>query len=90
MGSGTFLVALVPAYSEIGIWGAVMLSVLRFLQGLRVGGEWSDAVLLSMEWSRPKRRGLFASWPQIGVPMGALFSNLIFGGATAWPPAAPS
>jgi MFS family permease len=82
MGSGTFLVALVPTYSEIGIWGAVMLSVLRFLQGLGVGGEWSGAILLSMEWSRPKRRGLFASWPQIGVPMGALFSNLIFGGAS--------
>jgi MFS family permease len=82
MGFGTFLVALVPTYSQIGVWGAVMLSVLRFLQGLGVGGEWSGAILLSMEWSRPKRRGLFASWPQIGVPMGALFSNLMFGGAS--------
>lgn len=82
MGAGTFLVALVPTYAEIGIWGAVLLSVLRFLQGLGVGGEWSGAILLSMEWSRPKRRGLFASWPQIGVPMGALVSNLLFGGAS--------
>lgn len=82
MGFGTFLVALVPTYEHIGIWGAVILSVLRFLQGLGVGGEWSGAILLSMEWSKPKRRGLFASWPQIGVPMGALFSNLLFGGAS--------
>jgi MFS family permease len=82
MGFGTCAVALVPTYAEIGIWGAVALSVLRFLQGLGVGGEWSGAILLSMEWSKPKRRGLFASWPQIGVPMGALFSNLIFGAAS--------
>lgn len=82
MGVGTFVVALVPTYAQIGIWGAVILSVLRFLQGMGVGGEWSGAILVSMEWSRPGRRGLFASWPQVGVPMGTLLANLLFGGAS--------
>src|SRR5918912_3814695 len=52
MGLGTFLVALVPTYAAIGIWGAVLLTVLRFIQGVGVGGEWGGSVLLSMEWAR--------------------------------------
>src|SRR6201988_4949270 len=51
MGIATFLVALVPTYDSIGIWGAVMLTVLRFVQGVGVGGEWGGSVLLAMEWS---------------------------------------
>ena len=82
MGVGTFMVALVPTYAQIGIWGAVILSVLRFLQGMGVGGEWGGAILVSMEWGHSRRRGLFASWPQIGVPLGVLMSNLLFGGAS--------
>ncbi|HVY15661.1 MAG TPA: MFS transporter [Rhodopila sp.] len=82
MGIGTFVVALVPTYEHIGIWGAVILSVLRFLQGMGVGGEWSGAILVSMEWSRNGRRGLFASWPQVGVPLGSLLANLAFGAAS--------
>jgi MFS family permease len=76
MGVGTFLVALVPSYDEIGLWGAVILCLLRFLQGVGVGGEWSGSILVAMEWARPGKRGLFASWPQIGVPLGAVLSNL--------------
>ena len=71
MGLATFLVALVPTYDSIGIWGAIILTVLRFVQGVGVGGEWGGSVLLSMEWARHnKERGFIASWPQFGVPAG--------------------
>ena len=76
MGLGTFFVALVPGYNQIGIWGAVILSALRFIQGIGVGGEWGGSVLLSMEWGRHARRGFNASWPQFGVPAGLLLANL--------------
>ena len=77
MGIATFLVALVPTYETIGIWGAVLLTVLRFIQGVGVGGEWGGSVLLSMEWSRSdKSRGFIASWPQFGVPCGLFLANL--------------
>ena len=52
MGLATFAVALVPTYESIGIWGAVMLTVLRFIQGIGVGGEWGGSVLMAMEWAR--------------------------------------
>jgi len=77
MGVATFAVALVPAYESIGIWGAVILTVLRFIQGVGVGGEWGGSVLMSMEWARTDRsRGLIASWPQFGVPCGLFLANL--------------
>src|SRR5215471_17216081 len=76
MGIGTFLVALVPGYDRIGISGAIILSALRFIQGVGVGGEWGGSVLLSMEWGRSHRRGFNASWPQFGVPAGLLLANL--------------
>src|SRR6266478_2677612 len=79
MGIATFLVAFVPTYEQIGIWGAVILTVLRFVQGVGVGGEWGGSVLLSMEWARgPSSRGFIASWPQFGVPCGLLLANLAF------------
>jgi len=77
MGVATFLVALVPGYAAIGIWGAIILTTLRFLQGIGVGGEWGGSVLLSMEWARIHgHRGLVASWPQFGVPAGLFLANL--------------
>src|SRR6185503_8275717 len=77
MGIATFLVALVPTYERIGIWGAVLLTLLRFVQGVGVGGEWGGSVLLSMEWAQSNRhRGFIASWPQFGVPVGLFLSNL--------------
>jgi MFS family permease len=77
MGIATFLVAFVPGYAQIGIWGAVWLTVLRFIQGIGVGGEWGGSVLLSMEWARTNaRRGLIASWPQFGVPAGLFLANV--------------
>src|SRR5437660_2455034 len=77
MGVATFLVAFVPTYASIGIWGAVILTILRFIQGVGVGGEWGGSVLMSMEWARTDRsRGLIASWPQFGVPCGLFLANL--------------
>jgi MFS family permease len=77
MGLATFFVAFVPTYASIGIWGAIILTVLRALQGIGVGGEWGGSVLLAMEWSRTHgQRGLVASWPQFGVPCGLLLSTL--------------
>jgi metabolite-proton symporter len=77
MGIATFLVALVPTYDQIGVWGAVILTVLRFVQGVGVGGEWGGSVLMSMEWAKGNdNRGFIASWPQFGVPCGLFLANL--------------
>ena len=72
MGIATFLVGLVPTYAQIGIWGGIILTILRLLQGIGVGGEWAGSVLLSTEWGKPAggRRGFLGSWPQFGVPVG--------------------
>ena len=84
MGIATFLVALVPGYERIGIWGGIILTVLRFIQGVGVGGEWGGSVLLSMEWAQSNRhRGFIASWPQFGVPAGLFLSNLAVLGMSA-------
>ena len=86
MGIATFLVALVPTYDSIGIWGAVILTVLRFIQGVGVGGEWGGSVLMSMEWVRTNlHRGFIASWPQFGVPCGVFLANLaVLAWKSAW------
>src|SRR3954447_16861833 len=77
MGIATFLVAFVPTYAQIGIWGAVLLTLLRFIQGVGVGGEWGGSVLLAMEWTRnDEHRGFTTSWPQFGVPAGLFIANL--------------
>jgi len=85
MGIATFLIAFVPTYESIGIWGAVILTLLRMLQGIGVGGEWGGSVLLAMEWSRHHgQRGLVASWPQFGVPCGLFLANLAILAFSAW------
>ncbi len=77
MGIATFLVALVPGYARIGIWGAILLTILRFVQGIGVGGEWGGSVLIAMEWAQTNNhRGFIASWPQFGVPAGLFLANL--------------
>jgi MFS family permease len=85
MGFATFFVAFVPGYDSIGIWGAIILTALRTLQGIGVGGEWGGSVLIAMEWSRGHgSRGLVASWPQFGVPAGVFLSNLVMLAFSAW------
>src|SRR2546421_4049928 len=70
MGIATALMGLLPGYAQIGLGAPILLSVLRFLQGAGVGGEWGGSVLLSMEYGDDRRRGFWTSWPQTGVPVG--------------------
>src|SRR3989449_2701665 len=63
MGLATAAIGVLPTYATIGIWGGILLTGLRVLQGIGVGGEWGGSVLMSMEWGSNKRRGLVASWP---------------------------
>jgi len=75
MGVSTFLIGVLPTYATIGVAAPILLVALRFLQGLGLGGEWGGAVLMTLESGDPKRRGLNASWPQVGVPIGLLLAN---------------
>ena len=75
MGIATFLIGVLPTYDTIGVWAPILLVALRFLQGLGLGGEWGGAVLMTLESGDPNRRGLNASWPQVGVPIGLLLAN---------------
>ena len=75
MGIATCLIGALPTYETVGIWAPILLVTLRFLQGLGLGGEWGGAVLMTLESGDPKRRGLNASWPQVGVPIGLLLAN---------------
>ncbi len=77
-GIATAAVGLIPGYDSIGIWGAVILTLMRLIQGIGVGGEWGGSVLLAMEWARTnKNRGFIASWPQFGAPAGLFLANLM-------------
>ncbi|MET7519629.1 MFS transporter [Streptomyces sp. NPDC005480] len=75
MGVSTVLIGCLPTYGSIGLAAPILLVVLRVVQGIGVGGEWGGSVLLAMEWGPRKRRGLMASWPQMGVPLGLLAST---------------
>jgi metabolite-proton symporter len=75
MGIATFAIGLLPTYDVIGVWAPVLLVTLRFLQGLGLGGEWGGAVLMTLESGDRTKRGLNASWPQVGVPIGLLLAN---------------
>ncbi len=76
-GVATFCVGLVPGYAKIGMWGAVLMTLLRLIQGIGVGGEWGGSVLLAMEWARgTKNRGLLSAWPQFGAPAGLFLANV--------------
>ena len=75
-GIATVAVGCVPGYDSIGIWGAILLTVIRLIQGIGVGGEWGGSVLLAMEWARTnKNRGFLSAWPQFGAPCGLFLAN---------------
>jgi MFS family permease len=77
-GLSTFAVGFVPGYETIGIWGAIILTVVRFIQGMGIGGEWSGATLIAMEWAKTNaHRGFITSWPQWGGPAGLFVANII-------------
>ncbi len=79
MGVATFLIGVLPTYGSLGIWAAILLTALRFVQGLGLGGEWGGAVLMASEHGHGSgRRGFYASWPQVGVPAGLLLATGVF------------
>jgi metabolite-proton symporter len=78
MGVATFLMGLMPTYEDIGVWAPILMVVLRFAQGLAVGGEWGGAVLMATEHSDRKRRGFFGSFAQVGSAVGGLMSTGMF------------
>ena len=75
IGLATFLIGLLPSYATIGLAAAILLVLLRFAQGVGVGGEWGGAVLLSSEFGDPRRRGFWSSAAQVGPPAGNLLAN---------------
>lgn len=89
MGMATMLMGIVPSYTSIGIAAPMLLALLRFLQGVGIGGEWGGSVLLALEYGDDRHRGFWTSWPQTGVPIGIalaalavlLFKNLYPGAA---------
>jgi metabolite-proton symporter len=78
MGGATVGIGLLPNFATIGVWAPILLVVLRFVQGLGVGGEWGGAVLMAVEYAPRNRRALFGAFPQMGLPVGIIVSNLVF------------
>ncbi|MEV0082958.1 MFS transporter [Saccharopolyspora sp. NPDC050642] len=83
MGIATVLIGVLPGYATLGFAAPVLLVVLRIGQGIGVGGEWGGSVLMAMEWGSESRRGLMASLPHLGVPLGLLLSTAAVGVASA-------
>jgi metabolite-proton symporter len=77
IGIATVLMGCLPTFSTIGVWAPILLVVLRFVQGLALGGEWGGAVLLVAEHSPQERRGFWSSWPQAAVPVGNLIATAV-------------
>jgi len=77
-GGATFLIGVLPTYAAIGIGAPLLLVLLRVIQGFGVGGEWGGAVLIATEHASPRRRAVYGSFAQFGVPVGVLTSNLAF------------
>ncbi len=78
MGISTVTIGLLPTYSSIGILAPMLLALCRFGQGLGLGGEWGGAVLLAIENAPPERRAWYGMFPQLGAPIGFLFSGSTF------------
>lgn len=75
MGLATSLIGVLPTHAQIGGWAAVLLILLRVLQGFSAGGEWGGAALMSVEHAPDHRRGFFGAYPQIGVPCGMILAT---------------
>ncbi len=78
MGGGTTLIGLLPTYETIGIFAPLLLILLRFVQGLAIGGQWGGAMLLVTESAPSNRRGYYGAFAQAGAPMGVILANLAF------------
>jgi metabolite-proton symporter len=78
MGLATAAIGLLPSYATAGALAPTLLVVLRFIQGLAVGGQWGGAALLAIESAPPSRQGFYSSFVQTGVPLGVLLANVVF------------
>jgi metabolite-proton symporter len=78
MGAATTLIGCLPTYAAIGAAAPLLLIVLRFAQGIAIGGQWGGAVLLATENAPPQRRGFYGSFAQVGAPVGVILANLAF------------
>jgi MFS transporter, MHS family, shikimate and dehydroshikimate transport protein len=85
MGIATTLIGLLPTYYAIGIWAPLLLVTMRILQGIGVGGEWSGAVLMVVEYAPGGRRGFFGSMTQSGISLGFVLSTAVFAAFSALP-----
>lgn len=77
IGASTFLIGAIPSFDQIGYLAPVILVLLRFAQGIAIGGEWGGAVLLVAEQSPANRRGFWSSFPQAGAPLGNVVATLV-------------
>jgi len=84
MGLSTVTIGVLPTYNSIGILAPLLLALCRFGQGLGLGGEWGGAVLLAVENAPPEKRAWYGMFPQLGAPIGFLFSGGIFLILSAW------
>ena len=84
MGLATFIIGLLPTYHQIGLWAPTMLTIMRFCQGLGLGGEWSGAALLASEYAEEGKRARASMWPQLGAPIGFVLANGFMLLLTSW------
>ena len=78
MGAATFLIGLLPTFEQIGVMAPILLVTLRLVQGFALGGEWGGATLMAFEHAPEENRTFYASWPQLGVPVGLVLSTAVF------------
>src|SRR3954454_20678118 len=83
MGGSTVLMGLLPTYASIGVWAPVLLTALRLVQGLALGGEWGGGLLLAVEDAPRHRRGLFGAGPPTGALFGLAMGSLAASVSTA-------
>ena len=87
MGLSTFCIGLLPTYASIGVFAPILLIVLRIIQGIGLGGEWGGASLMVLEHAPADKRGFYASFVQIGFPIGLVLASLVFSLVTKLPEA---
>ena len=78
MGVATALIGALPSFATIGVLAPILLTLLRVIQGLSLGGEWGGSILVAVEHASPKKRGLYAALPQLGSPVGTILTGALF------------
>ena len=83
MGITTTLIGFLPTYASIGVAAPILLVLLRFVQGLAIGGQWGGAMLLVTESAPADQRGWYGAYAQVGAPLGVVLANLAFIGVSS-------